>query len=329
MSQIRVLGESETDNAVSLLLAGGLLGLPTETVYGLAAKAMDEKSVRRIYEVKGRPLDHPVIVHIGTFEELDVWGDEISDEARILAEKFWPGPLTLVVKRKPIAGDWLTGGQETVALRMPSHPVALKILQALGTGVAAPSANKFGSVSPTSAQHVIADLSAVLDATRDAIIDGGSSEVGLESTILNCTVSHPVVLRPGAITQNQIDEVLNSKVEFAAKADIKAPGLLASHYAPNARVVLANSEPELLALMEKIPSDKFVGLIALEKIGTPNGCIRLAMPHSNMDYAQVMYEAMRAGDLQNLQTIVVVLPAGDDIAIAIRDRLTKAAHQPN
>jgi L-threonylcarbamoyladenylate synthase len=234
-----------------------------------------------------------------------------------------------VVKRKPIAGDWLTGGQETVALRMPSHPIALKILQTLGSGIAAPSANKFGSVSPTSAQHVIADLSAVLDAARDAIIDGGSSEVGLESTIVNCTVYHPVVLRPGAITQNQIDEVLNSKVEFAVKADIKAPGLLASHYAPNAKVLLANSESELLALMEKIPNDKFVGLIALEIIGTPSGCIRLAMPHSNMDYAQVMYEAMRAGDMQNLQTIVVVLPAGDDIAIAIRDRLTKAAHQPN
>ncbi len=326
MSKIRVLGAGEVDQAVSVLRDGGLLGFPTETVYGLAALATSESAVRRIYEVKGRPLDHPVIVHIGTLDELDVWGDQISDATRLLAEKFWPGPLTLVVKRKPIANDWLTGGQETVALRMPSHPLALQILQKLGEGVAAPSANKFGSVSPTSAQHVIDDLSDSLDPKRDAVIDGGTSQVGLESTIVNCTISRPTVLRPGAITQSEIDLVLELTTSDSVSGDIRAPGLLASHYSPRAKVFLAHSEEELESITNNFDSQKYFGLIALEKIRTPAGCIRLAMPQTNVDYAQIMYEALREGDAQELQSIVAVLPEGDDIAIAIRDRLTKAAH---
>jgi L-threonylcarbamoyladenylate synthase len=326
MNQPRVLAEGETSAAISVLRAGGLLGLPTETVYGLAAIATDEKAVRRIYEVKGRPLDHPVIVHIGSIAELDIWGDEISSDTRLLAEKFWPGPLTVIVKRKAIAGDWLTGGQDTVALRMPSHPVALKILQELGTGLAAPSANRFGSVSPTTAQHVIADLQDYLNADLDAVIDGGPCEVGVESTIVNCTTKHPNVLRPGAITQVEIDAALNVKKVELETSQIKAPGLLESHYSPKAKVLLAENESDLLKLMKLIPVKQFVGLIAQEKIGTPNGCIRLAMPQSNNDYAYVLYEALREGDRQSLQTIIAVMPEGDDIAIAIRDRLAKAAH---
>ncbi|MEY3696859.1 MAG: hypothetical protein RJA41_509, partial [Actinomycetota bacterium] len=208
MSSVRVLNSSQIAQAVEVLRSGGLLGLPTETVYGLAAIAEDETAVKRIYDVKGRPLDHPVIVHIGTVEELDVWGTEISPQTRVLAETFWPGPLTLVVKRKPIAGDWLTGGQQTVALRMPAHPIAMEVLRELKTGVAAPSANRFGSVSPTSALHVVSDLMNYLDSSRDAVLDGGNCEVGVESTIVNCTLSHPKVLRPGAITQQDIDRAL-------------------------------------------------------------------------------------------------------------------------
>ena len=324
--KIRLLSPDKVETAVSILREWGLIGLPTETVYGLAAIATDEKAVRRIYEVKGRPLDHPVIVHIGSIAELDIWGDEISSDTRLLAEKFWPGPLTLIVRRKAIAGDWLTGGQDTVALRMPSHPVALKILQELGTGLAAPSANRFGSVSPTTAEHVIADLQDYLDADLDAVIDGGPCEVGVESTIVNCTTKHPTVLRPGAITQEEIDVVLNVKKVELETSHIKAPGLLESHYSPNAKVLLAKDESDLLQLMKQSPAKQFVGLIAQEKIGTPSGCIRLAMPQSNDDYAHVMYEALREGDRQNLQTIIAVMPEGDDIAIAIRDRLTKAAH---
>ena len=324
--KIRLLSPDKVETAVSILREWGLIGLPTETVYGLAAIATDEKAVRRIYEVKGRPLDHPVIVHIGSIAELDIWGDEISSDTRLLAEKFWPGPLTLIVRRKAIAGDWLTGGQDTVALRMPSHPVALKILQELGTGLAAPSANRFGSVSPTTAEHVIADLQDYLDADLDAVIDGGPYEVGVESTIVNCTTKHPTVLRPGAITQEEIDVVLNVKKVELETSHIKAPGLLESHYSPNAKVLLAKDESDLLQLMKQSPAKQFVGLIAQEKIGTPSGCIRLAMPQSNDDYAHVMYEALREGDRQNLQTIIAVMPEGDDIAIAIRDRLTKAAH---
>lgn len=324
MSQIKVLSASEVDLAVSLLNSGGLVGLPTETVYGLAAVAENENAVRRIYEVKGRPLDHPVIVHIGTFEELDFWGEEISPETRKLAEIYWPGPLTLIVKRKKVAGNWLTGGQETVALRMPAHPVALAILQKLGKGLAAPSANKFGSVSPTSALHVLNDLSSSLDGTLDAIIDGGNCEVGVESTIVDCTGSHPIVLRPGAITQSEINQLLDRSSNVASENSIKAPGLLASHYAPKAKVLLAQNPSEIQDIQKGIQG--LFGFIALEKVPTPLGSLRLAMPKDNEDYAKVLYEALRNGDEQNLQHIIAVLPEGDDISIAIRDRLIKAAN---
>ncbi|MFM1787024.1 MAG: hypothetical protein RL228_974 [Actinomycetota bacterium] len=325
MSSVRVLNSSQVEQAVDVLQSGGLLGLPTETVYGLAAIATDEKAVRRIYDVKGRPLDHPVIVHIGSLAELDVWGTEISEQTRILAKKFWPGPLTLVVKRNPIAGDWLTGSQETVALRMPSHPVALQILKELKTGLAAPSANRFGSVSPTSAEHVVFDLNQFLDSAKDAVIDGGTCDVGVESTIVNCTLSHPTVLRPGAISQADIDKALNATSENEQTSEIKAPGLLASHYAPNAKVLLATNETEALSILERIDGKEFVGFIALEKMSTPNGCMRLAMPQNNSEYAQILYEALREGDRNGLKNVIAVLPHGDDIAIAIRDRLTKAA----
>lgn len=322
---IRIISPQDTDTAVEILRAGGLVGLPTETVYGLAAIATNEDAVRRIYEVKGRPLDHPVIVHIGSIAELDEWADEVSDATRTLVANFWPGPLTIVVKRKAIAKDWLTGGQNTVALRMPANQIALEILQKLGTGVAAPSANKFGSVSPTSPHHVIADLAESLDENRDAIIDGGSCQVGIESTIVNCTIDHPKVLRPGAITQEQIDQALGSTSEVKQTQEIKAPGLLASHYAPKAKVILVDNVQNLDSVLEQLPTDTFIGLIALEKIQTPKGCIRLAMPQDNQTYAQVLYEALREGDNQKCKHIVAVMPSGDDIAVAIRDRLTKAA----
>ena len=323
MSQVRVLDATAVDAAVSALNAGGLIGFPTETVYGLAAVAENEKAVRRIYEVKGRPLDHPVIVHIGTFEEIDYWAKEISSQARTLAKTFWPGPLTLIVKRAEPAGDWLTGGQETVALRMPAHPVALEILRKLGKGLAAPSANKFGSVSPTSALHVLQDLSKSLDALRDAVIDGGSCEVGVESTIVDCTSSKPKVLRPGAITQSQIDDVLEQTSDNQPVNAIKAPGLLASHYAPKAKVLLANDFEEVQELARNISG--LFGFIATEKLPTPTGSLRLSMPKDNEDYAKELYDALRNGDDQGLQNIIAVLPEGDDIAIAIRDRLAKAA----
>lgn len=326
MSSVRVLNSSQIAQAVEVLRSGGLLGLPTETVYGLAAIAEDETAVKRIYYVKGRPLDHPVIVHIGTVEELDVWGTEISPQTRTLAGTFWPGPLTLVVKRKPIAGDWLTGGQETVALRMPAHPIAMEVLRELKTGVAAPSANRFGSVSPTSASHVVSDLKDYLDSSRDAVLDGGNCEVGVESTIVNCTLSHPKVLRPGAITQQDIDRALKVSGNKEEISEIKAPGLLASHYAPNAKVLLAESEAEVISILENISGKEFVGFIALEKISTPNGCIRLAMPQNNIEYAQVLYQSLREADIQGLANVIAVFPSGDDISVAIRDRLTKAAN---
>ena len=323
---LKIISSQDIDAAVEVLRTSGLLGLPTETVYGLAAIATDESAVRRIYEVKGRPLDHPVIVHIGTKSEVDIWGDEISKETRTLIDEYWPGPLTIVVKRKEIAKDWLTGGQDTVALRMPANLIALEILQKLSTGVAAPSANKFGSVSPTSPEHVVSDLSAVLDESRDAVVDGGVCQVGIESTIVDCTGFHPTVLRPGAITQQQIDLVLGLNPMPNTTTEIKAPGLLASHYAPKAKVFLADSESSVLQVLGELPKDRFIGLIAPEKIRTPFGCIRLAMPENNEAYAKDLYEALREGDKQNCEFVIAVLPEGDDIAIGIRDRLVKAAN---
>lgn len=323
MSQIKVLKAADIDTAVELLNSGGLIGLPTETVYGLAAVAENENAVRRIYEVKGRPLDHPVIVHIGTIEEIDFWGKEISAETRLLAKTFWPGPLTLIVKRNKAAGDWLTGSQETVALRMPAHPAALAVLKKLGKGLAAPSANKFGSVSPTSALHVLQDLSNGLNSDLDAVLDGGNCEVGVESTIVDCTASHPLVLRPGAITQLEIDLALGQKSDVNAENTIKAPGLLASHYAPKAKVLLANNFDDAQELAKNISG--LFGFIATEQIPTLRGSLRLAMPKDNKEYAKELYDALRNGDEQDLQNIIAVLPDGDDIAIAIRDRLAKAA----
>ena len=302
-------------SAAQLLKAGGLVALPTETVYGLGADAANKDAVARIYKVKGRPADHPLIVHIHSMQSLGDWADEIPSYAISLARDFWPGPMTLVLKRSILAEDFVTGGQPTVGLRVPDHVVALALLSAFakigGQGIAAPSANRFGHVSPTTAQAVQDEIGEYLD-QQDLILDGGPSSVGVESTIIDCTSNAPRILRPGAITIEMIEESTGLKVS-SAESNIRVSGSLENHYAPNATVDL-NRTP--------IAGE---GFIALADIQTPANVIRLAAPISVEDFARLMYAALREGDAQGLKSVVVTEPVGDGLALAIRDRLMRAS----
>ena len=302
-------------SAAQLLKAGGLVALPTETVYGLGADATNKDAVTRIYKVKGRPADHPLIVHIHSTQSLGDWADEIPSYAISLARDFWPGPMTLVLKRSILAEDFVTGGQPTVGLRVPDHVVALALLSAFakigGQGIAAPSANRFGHVSPTTAQAVQDEIGEYLD-QQDLILDGGPSSVGVESTIIDCTSDAPRILRPGAITIEMIEESTGLKVS-STESNIRVSGSLENHYAPKATVDL-NRTP--------IAGE---GFIALADSQTPANVIRLAAPNSVEDFARLMYAALREGDAQGLKSVVVTEPVGDGLALAIRDRLLRAS----
>ena len=301
------------------LKAGALIGLPTETVYGLAADAENESAVRRIYEVKGRPSDHPLIVHIGSIEYLEKWARDIPEYAWTLAKTFWPGPMTLILNRSEIAKDFLTGGQESVGIRFPWSEAALSVLNKFhaigGKGLAAPSANKFGAVSPTDAISVEEEIGRELNEKIDFILDGGQSEVGVESTIIHClSKSHPKILRSGVVTEQDIEEKTGNKViQNMSEESIRFSGGLESHYAPKARVII-----------EGTPKSGD-GFIALSSIDTPEGCVRLSSPVNLSEYARDLYSALRRGDKQDLKRIYVVIPDGDGIALAIRERMTKAS----
>ena len=305
-------------DAARVLATGGLVAFPTETVYGLGADACNELAVARIYAAKGRPADHPLIVHIASIDGLGEWAHDVPTYAISLARDFWPGPMTLVVKRSELAGDFVTGGQDTVGVRVPNHPVALGLLEAFekagGKGVAAPSANRFGHVSPTTAQAVSDELSDYL-VDGDLILDGGASDVGVESTIIDCTGDAPKILRPGAITEEMITQSTSlSVVGVVENSAIRVSGSLEAHYAPAATV-----------LLDQTPQSG-QGFIALSTIHTPEGVIRLAAPTTHEEFARVLYSALRAADGQGLEAVVVHQPHEDGIAIAIRDRLKRAAH---
>ena len=301
--------------AAQTLQAGYLVAFPTETVYGLGADATNASAVARIYEAKGRPADHPLIVHIGDMQDIADWSDDIPGYAIALARNFWPGPMTLILKRSALAQDFITGGQDTVGLRVPNHEIALALLNEFkkvgGMGVAAPSANRFGHVSPTTAQAVSDELSQYL-APKDLLLDGGSSIVGVESTIIDCTTESPKILRPGAITEEMIEAVTAIDISYDA-TEIRVSGSLDNHYSPNAQVVL------------DIAPEKGDGFIALTSTPTPDGVIRLSSPQSNQEFARVLYTSLRSADEQSLSRVVVHQPSGDDISVAIRDRLMRAS----
>jgi len=307
--------------AAQALQDGSLVAFPTETVYGLGADATNELAVARIYQVKCRPSDHPLIVHIADLKYLEQWISEIPEFAIDLARAFWPGPMTLILKRSKLAKDFVTGNQETVGIRIPDNSLALGLLEAFhtigGAGVAAPSANRFGQVSPTNAASVSEEIGEYLN-DSDIVLDGGPSEVGLESTIIDCASSTPKILRPGAVTESMIEDVTKFRVSGDIRKDlsglgIRVSGSLENHYAPKAKVIL-DQEPIAGS-----------GYIALENVTTPAGVIRLAAPKSVEEFARTLYESMREGDHQNLTTIYIEQPTGAGLALAIRDRLSRSA----
>jgi len=309
--------QDEIKKAAKALKDGHLVAFPTETVYGLGVDAANEKAVSRIYSVKGRPADHPLIVHISSINQLEKWAIDIPEYAIKLTKEFWPGPLTLILKRSKLAKDFITGGQDNVGVRVPAQPIALALLIEFeklgGAGIAAPSANRFGAVSPTTSHAVLEELGEYLG-IEDLILNGGQCLIGLESTIIDCTKGTPIILRPGALTSGMIKKSTGIKAELNyIKSQIRTSGLLESHYAPKAKIVL-----DMLAS----PGD---GLIALESVPTPAGVIRLASPTNIEQYAMDIYAALRAGDQKGISKIVVMQPIGDGLALAIRDRLGKAA----
>ena len=316
MELITSVTEGVIKKAAKALKDGHLVAFPTETVYGLGADAINEKAVSRVYSVKGRPTDHPLIVHISSINELDNWAIEIPDYAIKLAQEFWPGPMTLILKRSKIVQDFITGGQDNVGVRVPAHPIALGLLSEFerlgGSGIAAPSANRFGAVSPTNAQAVDTELREFLN-SKDMILNDGQSEFGIESTIINCIGNKPLIIRPGNITQEIIQATVKLNVSnYFDYGLIKATGLLKKHYSPKVKV-------ELNCVAK--PGD---GLLALSEIPTPPGVIRLATPKSIDEFAKLLYSIFRKADSLNLKKLIVILPDEKGICLAIKDRVTKA-----
>ena len=322
------LSPTDIERAVAALRSGGLIALPTETVYGLGADASNDDAVRKVFAVKGRPTDHPLIVHLADASQLSEWAASVSATAQKLADAFWPGPLTMLVERASVVSPVVTGGRETVGLRVPDHPVALELLRAFGGGVAAPSANRFGRVSPTTAAHVIADLGDEVD----VVLDGGPCRIGVESTIVDLTGDHPVVLRAGGVSLDRLAEVLGHDVHVRESAEpsnagARAPGMLEAHYAPNARVVLATEHELVEVLIDVLHSAPGpVGLLAESSlVGLPEDIVELEPAGTADEYAAVLYSRLRQADRLGLAVLVCVPPPAIGVGLAVRDRLRRAA----
>jgi L-threonylcarbamoyladenylate synthase len=311
---------------VDILRRGGLVAFPTETVYGLGADASNPAAVARIYSAKGRPGDHPVIVHLGHPGQVAHWARDVPDEAKRLMERFWPGPLTLVLRRASGVGDYLTGGQDTIGLRMPSHPVALELLREFGgaeaqrrrIGLAAPSANKFGRISPTTAEHVRNDLGDEVD----LVLDGGSCDVGIESTILDLSRGRAVLLRPGRISAEQLTAALGSAPVAPDARAPRVPGTLESHYAPRRPLRLVASEGWSQALQKASPRR---AVLALSPRPARDASVMwIDAPRQSQDYARDLYVNLRALDVSGCDEILVEAPPATADWIAVRDRLGRA-----
>ena len=298
------------------LIQGNLVAFPTETVYGIGADAMNKDAVARMYQVKNRPASHPVIVHIAELNDVDYWAKDVPEYAINLMRDYWPGPMTLLLKRREVAGDFLTGAQEIVGLRIPANSLALGLLNEFkvlgGKGIAAPSANRYGAVSPTTAEAVSQELSEYL-LPDDQILDGGPCLVGVESTIIDCSSDNPMILRPGSVSAEMIEESTGIILSEVVEKKIRTSGSDKQHYAPKAKVIIDGQ------------SQSGEGLIAMSGVATPEGVIRLAEPKSIEEYARALYAALRQGDSQNLESIRIIPPDGQGLAVAIRDRINRAA----
>jgi L-threonylcarbamoyladenylate synthase len=305
-------------DAAAALKAGHLVAFPTETVYGLGADARNPNAVKRIYEVKGRPSDHPLIVHISSINQLEKWASDIPEYAISLGRAFWPGPMTMILKRSDIAQDFITGGQDTVGLRVPSDPIALALIQEFekisGSAIAAPSANRFGQVSPTSSEDVREELGTYFT-SYDQILDGGSSAIGIESTIIDCTRSLPAILRSGFVTKQDIESTIGILgVDSRGESEIKFSGSFEKHYAPKCKIYLEK---------QMIEGAAFFAMVSIE---TPIGMNRIGAPITVQEFARTLYSVFRTADQRGFTSLVVDAPNGDGIAVAIRERLVKAAN---
>ncbi|MGO9877027.1 MAG: L-threonylcarbamoyladenylate synthase [Acidimicrobiia bacterium] len=321
--------DDDVARAVVALRAGDLVAFPTETVYGLGADAANPDAVRRLYAVKGRPADHPVIVHLAHAAQLDELAREVPDAARRLANACWPGPLTIVVRRDPerVAAA-LTGGRDTVGLRVPDHPLALRLLEAFGGGLAAPSANRFGRVSPTTAAHVLADLGADVE----VVLDGGTCRIGVESTIVDVTGREPAILRVGGTSRADIELAIGRKCVLRTTGVVAAPGTLASHYAPRAAVEVVAGETVAQRANELIADERRTGVLAFGPLGPlgpelPEQLVVLDAPRNADEYARVLYARLREADELELDVLLVVSPTSSDgLGAAVADRVRRAAH---
>ena len=317
-----MVSDREIEKAVAILRAGGLVAFPTETVYGLGADASNPDAIRKIFAAKGRPHDHPLIVHLADADQLADWASEIPPAVTKLARKFWPGPLTLILKRSLRVSELVTGGQDTIALRVPSHPVAQALLRRFGGGVAAPSANRFGRVSATTAEHVRREFGG----TVDCVLDGGAADVGIESTIVDLSGAQPTLPRPGWITAQQLEKELGAPLAGPVSQSPRAPGSLAAHYAPQTPLTLA--EGELLAELAGSLTRQGKRVAALAFSAARPLLPRLTWieaPHDAAGYAHALYANLRWLDEAGCDALLVEKPPQDAAWAAINDRLTRAA----
>ena len=297
---------TDVDRAVAAIERGGLVAIPTETVYGLAADATNPAAVRRIFEIKGRPAGHPLIVHLADAAQLDDWTRDVPAGARTLVALAWPGPLTVLLPRSDRVLDEVTGGRTSVGLRVPAHPLTVELIRRTRP-LAAPSANRFGSVSPTTAAHVLADLGDRLDPDLDVILDGGACPIGVESTIVDFCVDPPQILRAGGVPPEQVEALLGSDL-----ADVSGPsrasGMLESHYAPSCPVLLVDTREQADAESQVQP-----------------GSVVIDLTDDIAEYARTLYSSLRAADDAAASCVIAVLPPAAGLGHAIRDRLVKAA----
>ena len=299
--------------------------LPTETVYGLGALATSATAVGRIFTTKNRPADHPLIAHVLNDKAAIAWARNVPPFAHSLMNEFWPGPMTLVFPRSSRAADFITGGQDSVAIRVPGSPITRDVLQELCSlrddpfsAIAAPSANRFGGVSPTTAQHAMEEIGDLLT-DDDVVLDAGPCAIGIESTIVDCTADRPRILRLGKVTAEDVEHATG--MQLGGSSQVRAPGMLAAHYSPRASVLLVE-EAELPE--QAMPWG--AGVIAPTGVPTPPGLVRLSEPATTEEYAADLYRALREADSLQLSTVVVVPPSGAGLADAVRDRITRAAH---
>jgi L-threonylcarbamoyladenylate synthase len=310
------------EHAIELLRAGELVAFPTETVYGLGADASNPDAVKKIYAAKGRPRNHPLIVHVGSVAEIEAWADAVSTLAQRLAELYWPGPLTLILKRAARVDDLVTGGQHTIALRVPSHPIAQALLSGFGGGIAAPSANRYGRVSATRAEHVRAEFG---DTVR-CVLDGGASEVGIESTIVDMSGAQPVLLRPGHITARQLEHTLGQPLAPATASSPRAPGTLAKHYAPQTPLMVMEADLMLELATSMTRQGQRVAVLARSaRQPLLSGLTWIAAPVDHAGYAHDLYANLRALDQAGCAAILVEQLPLDAAWAAIQDRLMRAA----